>query len=121
VVTPWLSQLALDESGLVPALSAAVARGIALTVYTDRIFNAQRGAHDESAFDSLASALETLREVGADLIEVCGVHSKILMADEDLFCTGRSTGSVLHGMVRTRAMRRRWPTAARRWPRKSKQ
>jgi hypothetical protein len=88
VVTPWLSQRALDESGLVPALSAAVARGIALTVYTDRMLNAQRVAHDESAFDSLASALETLREVGAGLIEVCGVHSKILMADEDLFCAG---------------------------------
>jgi hypothetical protein len=75
VVTPWLSQRALDESGLVPALSAAVARGIALTVYTDRTLNAQRVAYDESAFDSLASAVETLREMGADLIEVCGVHS----------------------------------------------
>jgi hypothetical protein len=85
VVTPWLSQRALDESGVVPALSAAVARGIALTVYTDRMLNVQRVAHDESAFHI---ALETLREVGADLIEVCGVHSEILMADEDLFCAG---------------------------------
>ena len=88
VVTPWLSQRALDESGLVPALSAAVARGIELTVYTDRTLNAQRVAHDEGALDNLVRALGTLREVGADLIEVCGVHSKILMADDDVFCAG---------------------------------
>jgi hypothetical protein len=88
VVTPWLTQRALDESGLLPALTAAVARGIALTVYTDRMLNAQRAARDKTAVDDFACALETLREVGADLIKVCGVHSKILMADDDLFCAG---------------------------------
>ncbi len=88
VVTPWLTRRALNESGLVPALSTAIARGIALTVYTDRMFNAQRAARDRSALDDLAHAFDTLREVGADLIEVRDVHSKILMADDDLFCAG---------------------------------
>ena len=119
VVTPWLTQRALDESGLVPALSAAVARGIALTVYTDRMFNAQRVARDKSAFDDLAHALDTLREVGADLIEVCDVHSKILMADDDLFCAGSFNWLSAARDGAYAATRRRWPIEARRWPRKS--
>ena len=88
VITPWLSQRALDESGLVPRLSAAAARGIALSVYTDRTLNAQRAARDKSASDDLASAVVTLRKVGASLVEVLGVHSKIVMADDDIFCAG---------------------------------
>jgi phosphatidylserine/phosphatidylglycerophosphate/cardiolipin synthase-like enzyme len=88
VVTPWLTRHALVESGLIPALSAAVARGIALTVYTDHTLNAHRVARDRRAIADLARALDTLREVGADLIEVFDVHSKIVMADNDLFCVG---------------------------------
>jgi KaiC/GvpD/RAD55 family RecA-like ATPase len=88
VVTPWLTQHALVESGLIPALSAAVARGIALTVYTDHTLNAHRVARDRRAIADLARALDTLREVGADLIEVFDVHSKIVMADNGLFCVG---------------------------------
>ena len=52
------------------------------------MFNTQRAARDRSALDDLAHAFDTLREVGADLIEVRDVHSKILMADDDLFCAG---------------------------------
>jgi hypothetical protein len=88
VVTPWITRRALNDSGLVPALSAAIARGVALTVYTDHNVNAQRVGRDRSALDDLTHALEALREVGADLIEVRDVHSKILMADDDLFCVG---------------------------------
>jgi phosphatidylserine/phosphatidylglycerophosphate/cardiolipin synthase-like enzyme len=87
-VTPWLTQRALDESGVMPAVSAAVTRGIALVVYTDRELNTQRVAHDRAAHDDLRRAFGTLREAGADLIELSGVHSKVLMADDDLFCVG---------------------------------
>jgi hypothetical protein len=88
VVTPWLSQRAISESGLEPCLSAATKRGIAVTIYTDRTLNAQRAARDKSASDDLASAIGTLRKTGASLVEVLGVHSKIVMADNDLFCAG---------------------------------
>jgi hypothetical protein len=87
VVTPWLSQRALEESGLIPALSAAVGRGIGLTVYTDRLLNDKR-AQNAAAREGLARARETLRDLGVTLIDVQDVHSKIVMADDNLFCAG---------------------------------
>jgi hypothetical protein len=88
VVTPWLSRRALDQSDLLSALSAATTRGIALTIYTDRALNAERAAGDKNGLEDLASATASLRRAGATVVEVFGVHSKIVMADDDIFCAG---------------------------------
>jgi len=87
VVTPWLTQRALEDSGVVPMLSAAVARGIGLTVYTDRMLNKER-ARGDGGRDEVARARGMLLEIGVELIDVRDVHSKIVMADDDLFCAG---------------------------------
>jgi hypothetical protein len=87
VVTPWLTLRALEQSGLIPALSSAAVRGIELTVYTDRVLNMDR-SRGSDACDELTRAREILREVGVELIDVRDVHSKIVMADDDLFCAG---------------------------------
>jgi len=87
VVTPWLSQRALEESGLLPLLSAAVGRGIELTVYTDRLLNTKR-AREAGVQDELARARGMLQGLGIVLVDVRDVHSKIVMADDDLFCAG---------------------------------
>ncbi len=87
VVTPWLTQRALEESDLISALAAATARGIALTVYTDRARN-RRTARNLGVPDASLRAIETLQNLGAVLIDIQGVHSKIVMADDDVFCVG---------------------------------
>lgn len=88
VVTPWLTRRALDESGLIAALSAAAARGVALTVYTDPMLNQQRAAQGQAALDDLNRATDLLAKIGAKVVAVRDVHSKIVMADNDLFCAG---------------------------------
>ncbi len=88
VVTPWLTQRALDESGLVPMFSAAVTAGIDLTVYTDDGLNEQRVARDNGGHDDAERARATLQDIGVTVIDEQDVHSKIVMADDDLFCAG---------------------------------
>ncbi|MBB6504669.1 hypothetical protein F4693_001642 [Sphingomonas endophytica] len=88
IVTSWLTWHALTEAALVPAMAKAISSGTALTIYTDADFNHARTSRNEAASQSFAKAVSALREAGAALLHVRGVHSKILMAGDDLYCAG---------------------------------
>lgn len=88
IVTPWLTWHALTEAALVPAIAKAVAAGTVLTIYTDVGFNHALNRESETASRTFPQAVAALREAGAELLHVRGVHSKILMAGDNLYCAG---------------------------------
>ena len=88
IVTPWLTDRGLQGARIVPLIEAAANSGIAVTVYTDRALNEWRGKQDKGALASFASAKQYLEGAGATVIEVKDVHSKIVMADNNVYCVG---------------------------------
>lgn len=88
IVTPWLTDRGLQGARIVPLIEAAANSGIAVTVYTDRALNEWRGKQDKSALASFANAKQYLEVAGATVIEVKDVHSKIVMADNNVYCVG---------------------------------
>ena len=83
IITPWITLRALQTSGLLEALASAFARGIALTIYTDPKLNYAR-----SGADSYIQAANMLKNTGAKVIELRDIHSKIVTADDNLYCAG---------------------------------
>ncbi len=88
VVSPLVTRRAVQGFGLIPAIEAAGARGVRITVYTDEGFNAERAGRGRGEADDFAAAITALRAAGADTIVLDRVHSKIVMADNDLYCVG---------------------------------
>ena len=88
VVSPLVTRRAVQGFGLIPAIEAAGARGVRITVYTDEGFNAGRAGRGRGEADDFAAAIAALRAAGADTIVLDRVHSKIVMADNDLYCVG---------------------------------
>ena len=88
VMSPWIMRRAIRQEGLIPAIEAAVARGVRITVYTDEGFNAERAARGRGEENDFAAAIAALRAAGADTIVLDRIHSKIVMADNDLYCVG---------------------------------
>lgn len=62
--------------------------GVSVTVYTDRTLNNWRGKNDKGAIESFKAAKQNLEGAGAIVIEVKDVHSKIVMADNNVYCVG---------------------------------
>ena len=88
IVTPWVTWRALRDADLAASLAKAVEQGKALTIYTDPDLNAARTAANTAAQADLARALTTLQTLGATIVEVRQVHSKVVMADDELYCVG---------------------------------
>lgn len=88
IVTPWLTDRGLQGARIVLLIEAAANSGVAVTVYTDRTLNEWRGKQDKSALASFANAKQCLEGAGATVIEVKDVHSKIVMADNNVYCVG---------------------------------
>jgi len=88
IVSPWITRQALEETQLGAAIAAASARGVRIVVYTDRALNAERALRIATGSDDLKAARTIMTLAGAETIEVRGVHSKIVMADDDLYCAG---------------------------------
>ncbi|MBX8508777.1 AAA family ATPase [Pseudomonas cichorii] len=87
IVSPWIILQRIHDIGAWQAMSDAVARGIKVKVYTDRDFNLH--AHWENNPDeALKQALQALRGQKIESHVVRKVHSKIVMADDQLLCMG---------------------------------
>ncbi|MFJ4141484.1 AAA domain-containing protein [Pseudomonas sp. NPDC089734] len=87
IVSPWIILQRIHDIGAWQAMIDAVARGIKVKVYTDRDFNL--GAHWESnPGEALKQALQALRGQKIESHVVRKVHSKIVMADDQLLCMG---------------------------------
>ncbi len=88
IVTPWLTDRGLQGARIVPLIEAAANSGVSVTVYTDRALNDRRGKQDKGAIESFVAAKRNLEVAGAIVVEVKDVHSKIVMADNNIYCVG---------------------------------
>lgn len=89
IVTPWIRLDRIREIGALERMQAAVGRDVAVTVYTDRRINLEdeRLGSDRSR-RIYAEVAEALRAIGVSLLLVEQVHSKIVIADDQIYCVG---------------------------------
>lgn len=92
IVTPWVKLHWMQASGAIEAMGDTVQRGVPVVVYTDLEFNkgidqaAPEGNPEKIAqFEAATAALEA-QDVQVRVVRK--VHSKIVMADEELLCIG---------------------------------
>lgn len=89
VVSPWITQLALENTALSQSLAQAVARGICITVYTDHYFNTTTNNQpDVRKKQRFEECCDLLNRVGVKVKCVSSVHSKMVMADDHYLCVG---------------------------------
>lgn len=92
IVTPWLREKWVQLSGALDALSQAVQRGVQVTVYTDLRFNTDinrtQPYGDPQKIAEFGEVVAVLRSRSVQVCIVQKVHSKILMADDELLCVG---------------------------------
>lgn len=90
IVSPWLTWQKLEQTGFLASMRQARARGIDITVVTDRGFNTEDSDYEKRKVKQqrLNDAVEKLNEMGIVTKLVNRVHSKIVMGDESLLCIG---------------------------------
>ncbi|OXH78718.1 AAA domain-containing protein [Pantoea agglomerans] len=90
IVSPWLTWQKLEETGFLASMRQACARGIDITVVTDKGFNTEDSDYEKrkAKQQRLNDAVEKLNEMGIVTKLVNRVHSKIVMGDESLLCIG---------------------------------
>lgn len=90
IVSPWITNIGVTNSGLMECLVELKERGITVRVFTDYEFN-QRGTTQKQRESSLNTTRELLSRLdahGASTTFVSRVHSKIIICDDDLMCVG---------------------------------
>lgn len=91
IVTPWLLLGRIKEIRAWEAMLGAVKRGVRVSIYTDLEFNT-KGQNDvpEVATKQIyfKQAIDALREQRIEAYLMHKVHSKIVMADDNLLCIG---------------------------------
>lgn len=86
IVSPYLSEKALEADDLNTLIGAAVRRGVRVVIYTDSQLDIdQRSGRLKP---HAAAAREQLRTCGADLRVVRRIHNKTLCVDEAIIVTG---------------------------------
>lgn len=90
IVSPWISLSCIQNIGLLARISDAVERnGVAVSVYVDRRLNLESEKYDAAAIRAHFSNVEkALNHVGARLIPLEQIHSKIVIADNETYCVG---------------------------------
>ena len=92
IVTPWVKLHRMHESGALDVMGGTVKRGVEVTVYTDLRFNTdiKRGKPDGDTgkVAEFKEAIAALKSRDVQVRVVNKVHSKIVMADEELLCVG---------------------------------
>lgn len=90
IVSPWLTWQKLEQTGFLASMSQARARGIDITVVTDKTFNTEHADFEKrkEKHQRLNEAVERLNEMGITTKLVNRVHSKIVIGDEGLLCVG---------------------------------
>ncbi|CAK9883839.1 MAG: hypothetical protein XXXJIFNMEKO3_00213 [Candidatus Erwinia impunctatus] len=90
IVSPWLSWQKLEQTGFLASMTEARARGIAITVVTDKRFNTEDAdveKHHQKQ-QRLNDAVEKLEAMGIVTKLVNRVHSKIVIGDDGILCVG---------------------------------
>lgn len=90
IVSPWLTWQKLEQTGFLASMIQARARGIDITVVTDKSFNTEDANYEKrkAKQQCLNEAVEKLNEMGIVTKLVNRVHSKIVIGDEGLLCIG---------------------------------
>ncbi|GAA3900509.1 helicase YjhR [Gibbsiella dentisursi] len=90
IVSPWLTWQKLEQTGFLTSMVQARARGIDITVVTDKSFNTEDVSYEKrkAKQQRLTDAMEKLNELGIVTMLVNRVHSKIVIGDEGLLCIG---------------------------------
>ncbi len=80
----------LEQTGFLTSMIRARARGIDITVVTDKSFNTQDVSYEKrkAKQQRLNDAVEKLNALGIVTMLVNRVHSKIVIGDEGLLCIG---------------------------------
>ncbi len=85
IVSPWIIKSTMEKNGFLELMQEAVARGVVIDIYADPILNAKMNNAGISQFDEATAALSG---IGATLHPVHQLHSKMVSADENVFCIG---------------------------------
>ncbi|WP_394374764.1 AAA domain-containing protein [Stutzerimonas frequens] len=92
IVTPWVRTRAMQHSGALESLQAAVQRGVQVTVFTDLGFNTGIGRTqlkgNPQRIAEFNEAIATLKARRVEVSIVNKVHSKLVMADDELLSVG---------------------------------
>lgn len=80
----------MEQTGFLTSMIQARARGIDITVVTDKSFNTQDISYEKrkAKQQRLNDAVEKLNALGIVTMLVNRVHSKIVIGDEGLLCIG---------------------------------
>lgn len=85
IVSPWTIKGTMEKNGFLSLLKEAASRGVKIDVYADPVLNAKISDDGVSQF---AEAEAVLTEIGVSFHAIRQLHSKIVTADEDVFCIG---------------------------------
>jgi len=92
IVTPWVKLRWMQESGAMDVMRNTVQRGVQVVVYTDLRFNTgikrSMPEGDPERIAEFKDAIAALKTRNVQVRVVNKVHSKIVMADEELLCIG---------------------------------
>ncbi|MFP6801356.1 MAG: AAA domain-containing protein [Pseudomonas sp.] len=92
IVTPWVKLPGMRASGALDVMGTAAARGVRVVVFTDLELNTEMSSLKPEGIPKniteFESALAELKTRTVQVYMVNKVHSKIVMADEDLLCVG---------------------------------
>ena len=90
IMTPWIRPDRIRAPAVWNALQAAIARGVAVHVYTDEEFNVASPDRDAVARnrEALHALLDALSRDGMHAATVHKVHSKIVTVDQSVYCVG---------------------------------
>lgn len=90
IVSPWLTWHKLEQTGFLISMMQARARGIDITVVTDKSFNTEDADYEKhkEKQQRLNVAVNKLNDIGIVTKLVNRVHSKIVIGDEELLCIG---------------------------------
>ena len=90
IMTPWIRPDRIRAPAVWNALQDAIARGVAVHVYTDEEFNVAAPDRDAVARnrEALHALLDALSRDGLHAATVYKVHSKIVTVDRSVYCVG---------------------------------
>ncbi len=83
IVSPWLSEPVIYESGIVEALAKAKQRGVSVRVYTDDELNIRRLKPEK-----YSALLRQLEEIEVSVFELAKIHSKFVIFDKSKIGVG---------------------------------
>jgi hypothetical protein len=90
IVSPWIRLACVEETGAMASMAAAVQRGVQVHVYTDSGSNtgSKDPAKQAAKRQDFVVAVSEIRAIGVHVSVVSMVHSKIVCADENVYCVG---------------------------------